>query len=150
MSDANYDDEMILHTSPVVRGALLVVGTLSVVLGVIGAFLPVLPTTPFLLLAAGCYARSSRKFYVWLVSNRVFGKYIRDWRAGLGIPRNAKILATTMITVTIGTSAALFIPATMLWVKLLMIAIGVGVVAYIWWLPTRRNDPPDREGQDPQ
>ena len=68
------------------RVLLIAGGNLCVALAVLGLFLPVLPTTPFLLLAAVCYARSSERFYHWLVTNRWFGAYIRNYREGRGIP----------------------------------------------------------------
>jgi len=70
-----------LHDSPAVRALLWSAGSLCVALGVIGLFLPVLPTTPFMLLAAACYARASERFYRWLLTHRVFGPTVREWRA---------------------------------------------------------------------
>jgi uncharacterized membrane protein YbaN (DUF454 family) len=87
--------------SKFLRGVLLFLGTLCVVLGVIGIFLPILPTTPFLLLAAWCYARSSKRYYNWLISNKTFGKYIKDYREGKGIPKKAKITAIILLWLTI-------------------------------------------------
>ena len=79
-------------------------------LGFVGAFLPVMPTTVFLLLAAFFFARSSPRFYAWLLNNHTFGPFIRDWRAGLGMPLRAKILAVTLIVLTIG-SSILIVPS---------------------------------------
>lgn len=116
------------------RWALIAVGTICVALGVLGAFLPVLPTTPFLLLAAACYARSSRRFYERLLSSPGFGPLIREYRATGAIPTRAKAMAVTMIAVTIGLSVAFVIP---LWpVKLLVAAIGVSVSTWILTRPT--------------
>jgi uncharacterized membrane protein YbaN (DUF454 family) len=70
-----------------IRILLVIAGTLFVGLGIIGIFIPVLPTTPFLLLAAACYARSSRKFHEWLLNNRWFGDYIRNYLQGKGFPK---------------------------------------------------------------
>ena len=88
-----------------IRTLLLVSGTLCVVLGVLGMFLPVLPTTPFLLLAAICYARSSKRFYNWLMTNRWCGAYIRNYREGRGIPLKQKVLTILLLWLTIGYAA---------------------------------------------
>jgi uncharacterized membrane protein YbaN (DUF454 family) len=73
-----------------IRILLIITGTLFVGLGIVGIFIPVLPTTPFLLLAAACYARSSRKFHEWLLNNRWFGDYIRNYLQGKGFPKKVK------------------------------------------------------------
>ena len=75
------------------RWLLISAGTVSVLLGILGIILPLLPTTPFLLLAAASYAKSSEKFYNWLINNRFFGNYIRNYREGKGIPLRVKISA---------------------------------------------------------
>jgi len=80
-----------------------------VALAVLGLFLPVLPTTPFLLLAAVCYARSSERFYHWLMTNRWFGEYIRNYREGRGIPLKQKVLTISLLWVTIGYAAAFIV-----------------------------------------
>ncbi len=109
-------------------------GWLALSLGAIGIFLPVLPTTPFLLLAAACFARSSARFYNWLMNNRLFGPYLRAWRHERRIPRHAKILAVAMIVLTIGTSILLFIP--LLGAKLATAAVGGAVITYILRFPS--------------
>lgn len=85
------------------RGVLFVAGLLFVALGFVGAFLPVLPTTPFLILAAACFARSSRRFESWLLDHPRFGPLLRDWRQRGAIPRKAKLAAL------VGTSAGFVI-----------------------------------------
>ena len=77
------------------RNLLIVGGTLCVALATLGLFLPVLPTTPFLLLAAVCYACSSERFYYWLLSNRWFGAYIRNYRDSLASLRSRHVLVDT-------------------------------------------------------
>ena len=116
----------------IIRILLLVIGSLSIVLGIIGIFLPLLPTTPFLLLAAGCYARSSSVFYNWLISHPVLSKYILGYLEGKGIPRRAKLYTFSIMWLTILISAVV-IP---LWeVRILLILIAAAVSTYIWRLP---------------
>ena len=117
------------HPSVVVRTVLVACGTVAVVLGFIGIFLPVMPTTPFLLVAAACYARSSERFYRWLLTNRWFGKYIVAWRLEHRIPLHAKIAAVTMIVTSVGASIVWFIPITA--VKILLAAVAIWVIIYI-------------------
>jgi uncharacterized membrane protein YbaN (DUF454 family) len=111
-------------------------GWLCTGLGFVGTAVPLLPTTPFLLLAAYAFSRSSLRFYAWLLDNRTFGPFIRDWRAGLGIPVRAKASAVSLLTLSLGSSIVLFVSA--LWAQLLLGAIGVSVSAYLLTRPTRR------------
>ncbi len=111
------------------RILLIASGTFFVALGVLGMFLPVLPTTPFLLLAAVCYARSSERFYHWLLTNRWFGEYIRNYREGRGIPLKQKVLTLVLLWLTIG-YAALFV-VSLWWIKLILVGIAVGVTIHL-------------------
>ena len=113
--------------SPAVRYVLLVVGWL-VALGVIGIFLPVLPTTPFLLLAAACFVRSSRRFYLWLVNHRHLGPWIRDYLEGNGIPLKGKVYAIGLMWVSIAFSCYL-VPLP--WARGFMLTSAVLVTVYI-------------------
>ncbi|SFF64024.1 hypothetical protein SAMN05216353_10412 [Halobacillus alkaliphilus] len=76
---------------------LIIIGTISLILGVLGIVLPLLPTTPFLLLTAACYVRSSDRLYNWLMTNKWFGSYIENYKAGRGIPVKAKVSVLIMI-----------------------------------------------------
>ncbi len=116
---------------------LIAAGTVCVSLGIIGIFLPVLPTTPFLLLAAACYAASSDKFYRWLIGNRWFGSYIRNYREGKGISIKVKVISVASLWITIGYSAGFIIHALML--KLVLIFIAVAVTIHILSRPTFRK-----------
>jgi len=131
----DYSHETDLSKNPGLRLLWIILGWFFVSLGFIGAFLPVMPTTIFLILAAYFFARSSVRFYNWLLNNRFFGRLLHDWRAGLGIPLRTKVIAIAMITLTIGTSAAFFVET--LAVRLLLIAIGLGVISYLLRQPTR-------------
>lgn len=117
-----------------IRILLVISGSIAVVLGVLGIFLPILPTTPFLLLAALCYARSSKRFYTWLLNNRWFGNYIRNYREKRAIPLKIKVSSITILWVTILVSAIFFVP--FIWVKILLIFIATGVTIHIAKLHT--------------
>ena len=112
-------------------------GVLSLSLGIIGIFVPLLPTTPFVLLAAFCFARGSSRCERWLLGHRIFGPMVRDWRADRAVPLRAKQLASLMMA--IGSLIAAFkLPAHLAW---LPAACCAAVAAWLWSLPTRRPGP---------
>ncbi len=113
---------------------LIAAGTACVCLGVAGIFLPLLPTTPFLLLAAACYAGSSKKFYNWLINNRWFGDYIKNYREGRGLTLNVKLLSVGSLWITIGYSTGFVIQSFL--VRIVLIGIAVAVTAHILSRPT--------------
>jgi len=115
----------------------IAVGTILVTLGVIGIFLPLLPTTPFLLAAAACYARGSKRFYTWLLNNKWFGEYIRNYREGKGVPMRVKIISLSLLWLTIGFSAFSVVPLLIGKVILIMIAIAVSL--HLILLPTLKK-----------
>jgi uncharacterized membrane protein YbaN (DUF454 family) len=119
----------------VVRALLMVAGTICLGLGAIGIFLPVLPTTPFLLLAAGCYLRSSERLHKWLLSNRWFGEYIKNYQAGRGIPMKTKIIALSMLWGTILYST-FFIVDQILIAQIALLLIATGVSVHLIRIPT--------------
>lgn len=126
--DVSSKQENMVH-SKLIKGILIVTGTFFLGLGIIGIFLPILPTTPFLLLAAACYARSSKRFYDWLLNNKWFGSYIKNYREGKGIPLKVKILSITFLWITIIFSA--FFIVTILFVRIILIIIAIGVTIHI-------------------
>jgi len=109
-------------------------GWIFVSLGFIGIFVPLMPTTIFLILAAACFARSSDKFYNWLVSHPRFGSIIRNYREHRGMPQKAKIIAISMIILTIGSSAIFF--TQNIFVRILLVIIAIGVITYLISLKT--------------
>jgi uncharacterized membrane protein YbaN (DUF454 family) len=121
------------------KALLIVCGTLCVALGVIGIFLPLMPTTVFLLLAAACYARSSERFYLKLINNRVLGRYIRSSREGRGLRRRDK--AVTLSLLWIGIAATAIWSTDAAWLRLLLLAIAIGVTVHVARLPAFREDP---------
>lgn len=112
-------------------------GSLSFVLGIVGIFLPVLPTTPFLLLTAWCYANSSQRLYQWLITHPVFGAYILQFREDRSIPMRVKIVAISTLWVFLLVSI-LWVVRAYWYVQLLLLMIGVGVTAYLLSLKTRK------------
>ena len=122
-----------ISNNPFLRALLITIGGLSIILGVIGIFLPLLPTTVFLLLAAACFARSSEHFHNWLLSHPYLGDYIKLYLDGKGIPFKAKIYILIVMWVTILTSIY-FVPILM--VKVLLPFIALGVSVYIMRMPT--------------
>lgn len=115
--------------SKIIKSLYFLGGTISLILGIIGIVLPILPTTPFLLLAAACYARSSEKFYNWLLNNRILGSYIRNYLEGKGMPKKVKIFTISMLWTTILISAFLIIQ--IIWVRVVLIIIAIGVTIHI-------------------
>ena len=124
------------NRNPLLRGLLILAGTLSVGLGIVGIFLPVLPTTPFLLLAAACYVRSSPRLYRWLITNRWTGDYVRNYREGRGMPLRAKVISIALLWITLG-SSALLVREELVHFLLLLVAFGVPVL--ILRIPTSKR-----------
>ena len=119
--------------NPVVRAVLVVVGTAALILGVIGIFLPVLPTTPFLLVAAACYARASKRLYEWLLGQPSLGPIVAEWRRSRSLPAGVKMRALAIVAITFGVSIVL-IDGVML--RIGLVVIGVVLAAFLYRIPT--------------
>jgi uncharacterized membrane protein YbaN (DUF454 family) len=117
---------------------LVILGWISVALGIMGIFLPLLPTTPFLLLAAACFVRSSPRFYQWLVEHPRLSGYILPYLNGTGIPKKSKVVTILLIWFSMGLSAWLVVP--IIWGKLALFFIGFCVTVYIYRLPTLKQE----------
>ena len=124
------------HGSPVVRALFLIAGLVSLGLGIAGAFLPVLPTTPLVLLAAACFARSYRPFHEWLIAHRLFGPMVREWHEHRSIAYRVKLTAITMMAVSLGASIVFFVEPA--WLKAALAAFGVALGAWMYRLPSRK------------
>ena len=112
-----------------IKVLLITLGTIFVGVGIIGIFIPVLPTTPFLLISTALYARSSKKFYSWLINNKIFGTYIKNYREGRGIPLNLKIITIALLWIAIGCSAIFAID--IFWIRVILVIIAIGVTIHI-------------------
>lgn len=106
-----------------------VTGTISLVLGIIGIFVPLLPTTPFLLLSAAFYFRGSPRLYRWLIQQKQLGPYIKNFREYRAIPLRAKIISLSLIWITL--SYCIFQIAPYLWLKIILLAIAIGTTWHI-------------------
>jgi len=116
------------------RLGLLAVGWVAVTLGIVGIVLPLLPTTPFLLLAAFCFSRSSPHFHHWLMNHPWFGEYITNFQSGRGMTKRVKISTVLLLWLSIGLSVIFFVG--IIWVKLLLLTIALCVSVYIISRPT--------------
>jgi uncharacterized membrane protein YbaN (DUF454 family) len=123
------------HLRREVRGLFFVLGLASVVLGVAGIFLPLLPTTPFLLLAAACFARSSDRFYHWLLNHPLLGATVREWQQYRSIPRRTKWVAIATMAATLAVSVAFFVTHAALQIALAL--FGVVLAVYLYSIPSR-------------
>ncbi|OFW54672.1 MAG: hypothetical protein A2163_04780 [Actinobacteria bacterium RBG_13_35_12] len=125
-----------------VRVTLIITGTFFVAIGVLGIFLPLLPTTPFLLIAAALYARSSERFYYWLLHNRWFGGYIKNYREGKGISRKVKIWTISLLWITIIFSIC---TVEIVLVRILLFLIAAAVSIHIISIRTIRQKKRNRQ-----
>jgi uncharacterized protein len=130
----DYSHETKVSRNPLLRYLWLSLGLIATGLGFLGYILPGLPGTVFILVAVYFFARSSPRFYNWLLNNRIFGGFIRDWRAGKGLSLKAKLTAITVIAVTI-TLSVMLIENQIL--KIIVVLCGIGVSLYLWTRPTK-------------
>jgi uncharacterized protein len=123
-----------LHESPLMRWFYLGVGLAALFTGVLGIFLPILPTTPFILLAAGCFARSSERFHAFLLNHRIAGPIIREWCEHRSIPRKAKRWAYVLMFLSFGSSILI---VTSWWLKGMLLSLAIVLGIFIWRVPVR-------------
>lgn len=128
-----------LHPSATVRWLLIAAGVVATALGVIGAFVPVLPTTPFLLVAAACFARASPKLDRMLTQSQTFGPTILEWRRHRSIPWRTKLVAIGLMSSMIAVSAVFFVGPW--WGKALLAAVGAATAVWLWRIPSRDRPP---------
>lgn len=122
---------------------LNVIGSLAVILAILGIFLPVLPTTPFLLLASACYVRGSERMHRWLRNNRLFGEYLRNIEDKRGIPLKGKVYTLLLLWGSMSWSIVIVKP---IYLKALLVAIAIGVTVMILRMKTLK--PPNPVSQD--
>lgn len=116
---------------------MTIFGTLFLVLGIVGIFVPVLPTTPFLLLAAALYFRSSPRLYDWLMKHKRLGPYIRNFREFRAIPLRVKIISVSLVWLTLLYSS--FFIVTAWWLRILLLVLAVILTWHILSYKTLRT-----------
>lgn len=127
------------------RISLIVAGWVCVVLGATGILLPLLPTTPFLILAAACFSRSSERFYNWLLRNRWFGPLIRRWQEQRIVSRNHKYKAMGLVLLSFGATLGFFVTA--LYPRMFLILMAGTLLMVIYRLPEGKSDRPGLSGE---
>jgi uncharacterized membrane protein YbaN (DUF454 family) len=118
-----------------VRAVLIVVGTIALGFGVLGIVVPVLPTTPFLLLAAACYARASDRLYQWLLNQRTLGPVIVRWRESRTMDPRVKVRALVVVVITFGLSIVLVEEIVL---RALLAVTGMIVSVFLARIPAQR------------
>jgi uncharacterized membrane protein YbaN (DUF454 family) len=109
------------------QSVFVILGTFFLVIGIIGIFVPVLPTTPFLLLASFFYIRSSKRLYNWLLANKILGAYIRNYIGGMGIPLKVKLYTITLLWTVIIVTVVFAVEELIFRAILVLVAVGVSV-----------------------
>jgi hypothetical protein len=125
------------HSSKHVRFILVAVGTLCLGLGLIGIILPLLPTTPFLLLATACYARSSDRFYNGLMNNRIFGPPIKEWRDYRSVAKRTKFTSIIVVVISFGITIGFVLDKAL--PKIILTVVALVLIAILLLLPTREK-----------
>lgn len=117
------------------RTLLLVVGALAFVTGVAGVFLPLLPATPLLILAAACFARGYRPFHEWMLSHRWIGPMLHDWYVHRSLPYGTKAVAIVTMLVSFGLSITFFVRPP--WLKVTLALVALGLAVWLYRIPSR-------------
>ncbi len=118
------------------RSLFFLAGTITFALGAVGVVFPILPTTPFLLISLACYVRSSERMSHWLLNNKYFGSYLKNYKEGKGIPMKTKLFAISVLWITIAFSALVLVP--ILAVKIILFVVATAVTVHLVRLPTCR------------
>ncbi len=137
ISDNSEPSNINISSKPYVRVLLMGAGFLFVGIGVLGMFLPLLPTTVFLLIAAWCFARSSEKFHTWLHHNKLFGKYLRNYSTGKGMTLQSKIFSILLLW--LGILVSVIFATHVLYIRILLLAIAIGVSWHILAIKTLKD-----------
>ena len=137
-------DSVKLSPNPLTRGLWFLLGAVFAGSGLLGVVIPGLPTTPFMLLAAACFARSSERFYNWLITNPLFGEQVRRYRAGHGLRPRVKLLASTLASLFMSYAAVYGLSEEHVALRIAVAAVGLFGVWFILSRPTDQGENSDR------
>ena len=124
--------------SRLVRVLFTLAGAVALGLGLIGIVLPLLPTTPFVLLATACFARGSERFHQWLLANRTFGPMVYEWERHRSLPYRTKVTAIVLMSLTMAVSIVFFVEPA--WLKAALALFGVALALWMYRIPSRDRD----------
>lgn len=133
------------HRSRIVRTLYITVGGIALLLGLLGIFLPVLPTTPFVLLAAACFARSSERLYRYLLAQRQIGPIIHAWEAHRAMPPGVKPWAYALMAVSFGVSILLMNSP---WHRAMLAVLALVLAVLLWRVPVQPRPTADTQQHD--
>lgn len=143
MVTASVDDQLNVSRSRVVRAAFVALGFVFLAIGIAGFYVPVLPGTVNLLIAAYFFSMSNERMFRWMLTNKYFGQQLRDYRAGLGIPRNVKIVAVVSIVLSVALTVVLALNDP--WARAGMVLFGLVGVWFVTTRPTQEVERARRE-----
>jgi hypothetical protein len=135
MNDPGQERGEVRSQSHLVRVLFNLAGAIALGLGILGIFLPLLPTTPFVLLAAACFARGSERFHQWLLASPTFGPMVQEWEGHRSLPYRTKITAIVLMSLTMAISIAFFVGSV--WLKVVLALFGFGLAVWMYRIPSR-------------
>jgi uncharacterized membrane protein YbaN (DUF454 family) len=124
--------------SKIKKNLYIFIGTFFLIIGGIGIVIPILPTTPFLILTTICYMRGSKRLYNWIIKNRIFGNFIKNYYEGNGVSLQAKLVSISFLWITI--SISIFFIVEIVWIEIILVVIAMAVTAHIALLKRRKNN----------
>ena len=124
-----------LRRSGLSRFLWLILGLLFVAIGLIGVVVPGLPTTPLMILAAACFAKSSQRFYDWVIANKMFGHHVKNYREGRGIPARSKRAIIPVLWIFVLFAVFVGIPGGLFYAKIATMILAVIGTAFILRIP---------------
>lgn len=137
MQNKNLKNDLKISSNPAVRIIFLAAGTILVGIGILGMFLPLLPTTIFFILAAWCFARSSEKFHFWIHNNRFFGKYLSDYMQNKGMTLRSKLFSISFLWA--GILISVLFATDILYIRILLLLIAAGVTWHLISIKTAED-----------